>query len=162
MMVIYPSLILPLTTSKTLPVFIIQECFILLPILLVFNIIKKENPKYPFQIYENGFVYPTKIKGADKTTNYLGFVQIERIAFERYGDILAIKIKGAGIAIITPKWAFESYFVLCRLICKKMNYSNCPDFDLLEKMCLLIKEKKPIDAIKEKNKDFQYVPSNFK
>lgn len=167
-MIIYPVLVIPIIKvgSNDLLVVMINECLVLAPIIMVYRIIQKQRPIYPFQIYENGFIFPTKINGANMDTNYIKFDQIEKVAFITYGTKLLVKIKAAGISEITPKWSFESYYLLSRTICKKTNQSHCPDFDLLEKMSIMLRDGKPIDIIKqlvqEKNKEFVYVPDNFR
>jgi hypothetical protein len=155
---------------------------LVIALILVYSVIRENMPKYRFIIYENGFIYPFPLKGTDKTTNYLSFRSITKIAFTEYGLICLVKTNTNEQNKIDFFVDEKGYLVLSKLLCLKIKNTKCPDFDIIEKMYGLFyrdaneEVSERLDRIQKEgltdmdmlrndlvdiNKEFKEIPSEF-
>jgi len=130
----------------------------LLAILIVILMIKKWYGLH-YTIFKNGFIYPRRFFEATGNDNYIAYEQIKDMSFYNYGLACYLKLEGKGMNLIEIRESagVEPYLIIIRELIKRLNKTNIPDFQLLEKS-LSSKNKKikrnALDEFKKKNESF--------
>jgi len=101
---------------------------------LCFAIIKiREDSVLRYRIYKNGFVYPKRFAKITGKDNYIDYSRIIDISFFNYGFNCNLKLTGGKIVMIREYEGVEPYLIIVRELIKRLNKTEVPDFQMLEK-----------------------------